>query len=105
MGIGSSQPGVHIPRPLAAAAGPFEPVNCLIDPRLNQMSLADTEIPVEEFGITGAELDCALLSGYRLIHRTDIGLAPAEVGQSISKVAVERQHHFVFGNRLSISAL
>src|SRR5215472_8328786 len=75
VGVCGGQPSVHIPYRRAAAARFYEPVDCLVDAGLKQMSLADSEIPIEEPGVTRAEPDCKLLSRDRVVHRPDKSLA------------------------------
>src|SRR6476620_6423032 len=96
---------MHIPHRRAAAECLFEPMDCLINARLQQMSLADSEVPMPESRVTGTEPDCALLSEDRVVHRPDIGLAPTHCGQRANKVAVESERRFILGNRLRVSTL
>jgi hypothetical protein len=57
----------------------FEPQDCLVEARLQQMRLSDPEIPQSDRGIAGAEADRLLLCRNRLIDRADKDLASAEI--------------------------
>jgi hypothetical protein len=62
------------------AARLFEPDDCLVGARLQQMHNPDLEIPIADVGITGTEPDGLPHERNRLLYRPDVELALAKSG-------------------------
>src|SRR5215471_8279690 len=87
------------------AARFFEPDDCLVDARLQQMRPANRPIPKGDDGIARAEADGPLHERDYFLYRAGEELAKAETGKWHRPVAVGRESRFVFGNGLLASAL
>jgi hypothetical protein len=83
----------------------FEPQRRLIDARLQQMRLTDSEIPNAKLGIARAEADCLLLGGDCLLYRANQEFASTDIGQCLHRVAIGRKRRLVFGNSFLTSPL
>ena len=104
--IGAGEEVAWGTNPGISVARLFEPRDRLVDARLKHMNKADREVSVGNQGIAGAEADGLLGKLDRLFARAaGQKLAPAETGKRADRVAIDGEHHFVFGNRVLASAL
>jgi hypothetical protein len=62
-------------------------------------------IPSADVGIARAEADGSLQERDYLLERSGLELAPTDSRQCVHMVAVQRDHHLVFGNGLLRAAL
>src|SRR2546430_14853013 len=67
------------------------------------MSGSDPAEKQADLGIAGTKPDRLLLGWDQLLDRPGHEVAPAEMGVCVGPVAVERDHGFVFRNRLAES--
>src|SRR3984893_16293796 len=68
------------------------------------MHLPDPEIPKADVAIAGTEADGLLLEQDRLLYRPDVDFASADMAYCACPIAIGRERHLVFADRLPAPA-
>ena len=69
------------------------------------MDKSNSAVPVADIRIARTEADRLLLGGDCLLYRSGVELTLAQSEECEDPIAIQREHHLVFGNGLRISAL
>src|SRR5262249_50282240 len=97
-GIGGSEASVNIGQSGTGAARLLEPVDRLVDTRLQQVRQADPAKPYPNHRIARAEANGLPDERDIFFDRSRIELALAEIGIGVDPVAIEIDRYFVFGD-------
>src|SRR6266446_7588074 len=98
-GIGRSEKGASMRMLREAATCLFEPDDRVVQPRLQQIYFAGSDISHPNEGIARAQANELLLECDRVLQRPCKVLALAEAGYCVRLIAVELDDRFVLGNR------